>query len=139
MRKEPGIVGGSSASKITLTSAAFSLKTAIRTCAADGKENCMLYEGLLAPGRRPTEAQIATVLFPLVPNLLQSSHAVSWEPGKNFCGEWMPFELQPARTTMTRIGAATASRGLSWSALLSGGRGPGPQNRREAAREAKKI
>jgi len=93
----------------------------------------MLYEGPLAPGRSPTEAQIAIVL-PLWPNLLQSFHAVSWEPGKNFCGEWMPSELQPESAS-----AAMTTRVLSWSALLSGGWGRGLQNRREATWEGKKI
>ena len=93
----------------------------------------MLYEEPAAPGRSPSEAQIA-IVFPLWPNLLQSLQAVSWEPGKNFCGEWMPSELQP-----TRASKEMTNRVLSWSALLSGGGGRGPQNRREAAREGKKM
>ena len=79
----------------------------------------MLYEGEVAPGRSPVEAQIATS-FPVVPNLEQSSQFVSREPGKNFCGAWMSSDVQPTRATNVRMSrerreiTAPVRRGVTW-------------------------
>ena len=101
----------------------------------------MLYEGEVAPGMRPVEAQIA-ISFPTSPNLLQDSHDVSREPGKNFCGEWMSSAVQP--TSAISVRASRERREIYRSSPATGEVGesfvnPESQSREEIGKKSEEV